>query len=170
MVDAAICLPLFIIALGMMLQVINFIGIEERGYFDAESRICTVGVFGSDISLGKSVNDSSIGVSIDYVQTYPITYSIKFPFSGAFLKSKLAIMDMPYRTYIGESKDLYDKEYVYIFPKNEGNEKEQPKYHFKFCRTMKAGTTKSLQTERITKSDAINRGYTECYWCNHDGQ
>jgi len=151
MVDAAICIPLFIIALAMLLQVINFIGIEESKYFEAEKRIQAVGAFGSNIELGVSINKADKALSIDHVQSYPMIYTIKFPFSGAFFKSKQLVMDMPFRSYIGESVDLYDGEYVYIFPKNEGSEKTGPKYHDKYCRTMKGGATKGLDVERVRK-------------------
>ena len=169
MVDAAICIPLFIIAMAMMLQVINFIGMEESKYFQAEKRIQAVGSFGSEIELGTTVNDAAKALSIDHVQSYPIVYQISFPFSGAFIKSRQVIMDMPYRTYIGESVDLYDGDFVYIFPKNEGSEKSGPKYHDKYCRTMKGGATKGLDVERVRKQDAVSRGYSRCQWCMKDG-
>ena len=165
-VDAAIALPIFIIAIAMMLQVINIVSKEEHSYFDAETRIETVGLFGSNIELGQTINDSARRVSIDHVQFYPIIKNVKLPFAGAIWGSELLSMDMPYRTYIGESKDIYgDDEFVYIFPKNEGSEREAPKYHTCYCQTMKGGVTKGLEIEKVTKREAISRGYSLCLWC-----
>ena len=171
MVDAAIALPIFIIAIAMLLQVINIVSKEEHAYFDAETHIEALGLISSKSSLGQTVNDASRRVSIDHVQFYPIIKNIKFPFAGAIFDSELLSMDMPYRTYIGESKDLYrDDEFVYIFPKNEGNEREAPKYHTCYCQTMKGGVTKGLEIEKVTKNDAISRGYSLCLWCQRKTQ
>jgi len=168
MVDAAICLPLFIIALAMLLQVINFAGKEERGYYDAYKMICAQGLVMDNADMGFDIRDDDKRVSIDNVLRMPITYKIDFPFAGAFLKSNIAVMDMPYRVYIGESPDLYEDDYVYIFPKNEGNEKEGPKYHSAYCRTMKAGATRGLEIEKVREDEAKSRGYSLCHWCSVD--
>lgn len=168
MVDAAICLSIFIIAIAMILQVINIVAKEEHAYYKAGIHIDTVGVFESNVELGTVVNDAQRRVYIDHVQFYPIIKDVKFPFAGAFFKNVLLSMDMPYRTYIGESPDVYgDNEFVYIFPKNEGNEKEGPKYHSSYCRTIKAGVTKGLEMIKVTKEEAISRGYSLCKWCNN---
>ncbi len=169
MVDAAICLPIFIIAVAMLLQIINIVSKEENAYFVAETNIQSVGTFGSNLNVGITVNDSKRKVYIDHVQIYPIIKNVKFPFGGAIFNSELLSMDMPYRVYIGESPDIYnDDELVYIFPKNEGNEKEAAKYHTSYCRTMKAGATKGLSIERVSKSEAISRGYGLCKWCQRE--
>ena len=166
MVDAAISLPLFIISMAMLLEIINIAGKEENAFYQAETRIQMVGSFGADINLGVIVDDPENSIYIDHVQVYPIIKNIKFPFAGAFFKNVLLSMDMPYRTFIGESPDIYgDTQFVYIFPKNEGNEKTGPKYHTVYCSTMKGGETKGLEVTKVTKTEAEERGYTLCKHC-----
>ena len=166
-VDAAIALPIFIIAIAMLLQVINIVSKEEHAYYDAETKIETLGMFGSKLELGQTVTDYSHHVCIEHVQFYPIIKNIKFPFAGAFFDSETLSMDMPYKTYIGESKAVFgDDEFVYIFPKNEGNEKEGPRYHTNSaCQIIKGGITKGLAIEKVTKQEAISRGYSLCIFC-----
>jgi len=167
MVDAAICIPLFVISMAMMLEVINISGKEENAFYEAEKRIQTVGSFGSELELGATVDDPEKGVYLDHVQSYPILKNIKFPFAGAFFKSIFLTANMPYRTYIGESPDKYsDCEFVYIFPKNEGSEKETPKYHKLYCTSMKGGATKGLEIEKLSLKEAEERGYALCKHCS----
>lgn len=159
-VDAAIALPLFILALGMLLQFMITIGREETSYYEAETRIETIGAFGGKIELGHTVDDASKGVYIEHVQIYPIIIN------NTYLKSFSLVMDMPYKTYIEESPDKYkNSELVYIFPKNEGAEKETPRYHTCYCSTVKGGHTKGLEIIQVTKEEALRRGYTLCKHC-----
>ncbi len=166
-VDAAIALPIFIITIAMLLQVINIVSKEEHAYYTAETSIEAAGLLGSKLELGKTITDYERNVSIDHVQFYTIIKNVKFPFVGAIFDLELLSMDMPYRTYIGESKDIFgDDDMVYIFPKNEGGEKEGPRYHTNpSCQTIKGGITKGLSIEKVTKQEAISRGYSLCLFC-----
>ncbi len=168
-IDAAVCIPVFVIALGVLLSLINFISDEERAYFEAETRIQTVGCFGGGLELGRCVDMPDRGIYIDHVQTYPIIKAVKLPFAELFIGSSFSIMDMPYRTYIGESPDLYRCESVYIFPKNEGSENKLPKYHTSSCSAVKGSLTKGYLIERLGKDEARSRGYGLCEHCRkHD--
>ena len=165
MVDAAISLTAFVIAVGMLLEVINIVSKEEYAYYNAECKIQTIALASSRLDIGVTIDKPDDGLYIDHVQFYPIIKNIKIPFAGAFFNNVIESMDMPYRCYIGESPDPYSDVYVYIFPKNEGNEKGDSKYHTTYCRTMKGGATKGLEIEKVTESDAKSRGYTKCLWC-----
>lgn len=169
MVDAAICLPMFIIAVAMLLQVINFVSKEETAYFNAETNIQAVGILGTDLDIGFTINDPLRRISIDHVQFYPIIENLKFPFLS-FFAPDAGLMTMPFRTYIGESPDAYADTQVYIFPKNEGKESQGPKYHTKYCRTMKGGATKGLEVTKVGLEEAKSRGYTQCLWCLRDNE
>ncbi|MDO5441568.1 MAG: hypothetical protein Q4F55_03325 [Bacillota bacterium] len=159
-VEAAITLPIFILALVMLLQFMITIGKEETAYYEAETRIETIGTFGGKLELGFTVDNPNKQVYIEHVQTYPIIIN------NSYLKSFSLVMDMPYKTYIEESPDKYkNSELVYIFPKNEGKEKEGPRYHTCYCSTIKGGHTKGLEIIQVTKAEAERRGYTLCKHC-----
>lgn len=168
MVDAAICFPIFIIAVAMLLHIINMAAKEENAYFSAVSRVQIVSAFGSGLELGITVDDPDRKVYIDHVQFYPLIADQKFPFP-AFFGAPDLLAYMPYRSYIGESPDPYDDKPVYIFPKNEGSESKAPKYHSCACSAVKGSLSKNYTIETVSEPEAKERGYSLCAHCRkHD--
>ena len=119
-VDDTIALPIFILTLGILLQFVITIGREEKAYYTAETTIQSLGAVECKMkNLGHVVDDPDKGVYIEHVQSFPIIIP------NTYLKAFVLSMDMPYKTFIEESPDKYkDSELVWIFPKNEGDEKE----------------------------------------------
>ena len=163
MVDAAISIPIYIIAVVLLLTYIKGAGWEENAYYEAETRIQTVGAFGSNIELGTAVDNPGKRIYIDHVQYYPIIKITKINLIGTLA------MDMPYRTFIGESPDKYeDTSNVYVFPKNEGKEKYDARYHTEYCPSVKASLTKGYEMKKMSKSEAQSKGYTKCMRCKDE--
>ena len=165
LVDSAICIPIFAIAVGMLVMAINIMRIEEKKTYQMLTEV-------EGLSVLPGV-DFTVDRSDDYLYIDNVRYDIKilntkFPFKGAFFKSVLSEITMPYRPFIGESDDIYRNQ-VLIFPKNEGNEVKGPKYHTSSdCRAVKASYTKGYESVFVQRKEAVSRGYTPCKICANE--
>ena len=188
-VDAACCLPAFIISFCLLLSLINQAGAEESSYAKMAKQVQTqvdlIAVSGADID---------------------VDYLIQFDFPGNGVMTKLL-----YRPFVGESEDISseDDELVYIFTKRgiryhkygcstmiDGDREliltNTVRYSYKACELCKPGSlpngalvymysesstvyhrkscasvTKSFET--MSRSEAEGKGYSPCMLCiGHD--
>ena len=184
-VDAACCLPVFILSMCLLLSLINQAGAEQQAYSDMADRADT------QVDI---IAASGIGIETD------VLFQLARPGNGVLLK-------LIYRPFIGESSRIAesDDELVYVFPKR------GIRYHragcgtmingdielilnpsvrsrYSACRICKPGSlpdgafvcvysassevyhrrscasvTKSFET--MTKQEARDQGYTPCLLC-----
>lgn len=160
MVDAAITMPLFIIAIAMLLMAIRIMNIEENKTYQM---VTENEVLSEMPGLAFTVNDPARELYIDRVCYNVKILNNKFPFKGAFFSRVVGEITLPYRGFVGESDDPYDSQSVVIFPKNEGSEKTTPKYHGTDCWQLKAH--RKNQMELVTRAEAEQRGYSPCLIC-----
>ncbi|MBQ4506485.1 MAG: hypothetical protein II971_04465 [Firmicutes bacterium] len=143
-VDAACVLPVFILAIGMLLSLITQAGSEEK----------TVGGL-------KTAAIAAIDVSAVY--PYELTESEKVS-DGLYVDNVIRLMlpgerflkGIAFRPFVGESKqpEGADDMQVYIFPKY------GVRYHIDGCYILKRETH-----IRVLKSQAVADGYTPCRIC-----
>ena len=73
-------------------------------------------------------------------------------------------LNLCYRCFVGAKDEAdYDDARVFIFPKNEGEEKETPKYHSEGCYQLTAHKKDTCIS--VTKTEAEGRGYEPCLSC-----
>ena len=112
-VDAACCLPVFILSMCLLLSLINQAGSEQQAYADMADRADT------QVDL---IAASGLDIETD------VLFQLARPGNGVLLK-------LIYRPFIGESSRIAesDDELVYIFPKR------GIRYHRAGCGTMVNG-------------------------------
>ena len=124
--DAACCLPAFIISFCLLLSLINQAGAEESSYAkmarQVQTQVDLIAVSGADID---------------------VDYLIQFDFPGNGVMTKLL-----YRPFVGESAKISneDDELVYIFPKR------GIRYHRYGCSTMIDGDREIVLTNTVRNS------------------
>ena len=161
MVDSAICVPIFIIAIAMLLMAINIMNIEENKCFQMVAENEALSVLPAPLTF--TVDKPEKELYIDRVCYNVKILNTKFPFKGAFFDSVLGEITMPYRGFVGESNDPYGSANVIIFPKNEGSERQTPKYHSTDCWQLKAHRKNDM--ELVSAAEAEKRGYAPCLIC-----
>ena len=122
-VDAACCLPVFIISFCLLLSLINQAGAEESSYAKMNSQVQTqVGIIAA----------TGMELETDYL------VQIDFPGNGVMTR-------LVYRPFVGESKNISDSmdELVYVFPKR------GVRYHRYGCSTMIDGDRELILTDAV---------------------
>ena len=184
-VDAACCLPVFILSMCLLLSLINQAGAEQQGYADMAAR--------ADAQVDL-IAASGLDIDTD------ILFQLDRPGNGVLLK-------LIYRPFTGESSRIAesDDELVYVFPKRgirypragcgtmvngdiELILNSAVRSRYSACRICKPGSlpdgafvcvysessdvyhrrscasvTKSFET--MTKQEAQDQGYTPCLLC-----
>ena len=160
MVDAAISLPIFIIAVAMLLMAVRIMIIEDNktSQMLAENEALSL-LPGIEFTVNRPYEE----LYIDKVRFNIKPLYTKFPFKAAFFKAVVGEITIPYRPFEGESDDPYKSKSVIIFPKNEGNEKQTPKYHDSSCWQLKAHRKNEM--EIVSEEEARKRGYSPCLIC-----
>ena len=145
-VDAAICLPIFIILMAIMMMLTIQCGIEEAAYtrLADEARescklIAASGLNGSELTVSESIHTN-------------------VPVPAGFAQRLDAKARITYRPFIGESDDFAAActDLIFIFPKY------GEKYHGDGCIMFK------IYPDNYTvmrKDEAIAAGYTACMLC-----
>ena len=140
-VDAACCIPAFIISFCLLISLINQAGAEESSYAKMNKLVQTqTGVIAA----------AGLDIEVEHLT------QIDFPGNGVMTK-------LVYRPFIGESADLSGSkdEIVYIFPKR------GIRYHRYGCSTMIDGDRELVLTDpvrmfyvpcRICKPQALPNG------------
>ena len=128
LVDAACCLPAFIISICLLLSLINQAGAEESSY-------------------AKMAKQVQVEVDLMAVAGFDtdVDYLIQFGFPGNGVMTKLL-----YRPFVGESDDISgeDDELVYVFPKR------GIRYHRYGCSTMIDGDRELVLTNAVRNNYA----------------
>ena len=131
LVDAACCLPVFIVSICLLLSLINQAEAEESSYAKMAGQVQTqVGLM------------AVAGMDTD------VDYLIQFDLPGNGVVTKLL-----YRPFVGESDDISgkDDELVYIFPKR------GIRYHRYGCSTMVDGDRELVLTNSVRNNYAACR-------------
>lgn len=125
LVEAACCLPVFIISICMLLSLINQAGAEQASFAKMVSRAKT------QVDL---IAASGLNINTD------VLLQVDAPGNGVLLK-------VVYRPFVGESKSIAseDDEPVYIFPKR------GIRYHRDGCSTMKSGESEVILTKTVRR-------------------
>ena len=129
-VDAACCLPVFIISICLLISLINQAGSEQAGYVKMAKRAQTqVGVL------------AAAGLDIET----DVLLQLDWPGNGVMSR-------LIYRPFIGESKSIADSDdyMVYVFPKR------GIRYHRDGCSTMHEGDIEVILTAAIRKKYGIS--------------
>ena len=146
-VDAACCLPVFILSMCLLLSLINQAGAEQQAYSDMADRADT------QVDI---IAASGIGIETD------VLFQLERPGNGVLLK-------LIYRPFIGESSRIAesDDELVYVFPKR------GIRYHRAGCGTMINGDIELILNPsvrsryspcRICKPDSLPDGAFVCVY------
>ena len=151
-VDAAIIIPVFILAFAALLSLINLAGYEAKAYasmMESESAACKLialsGLEETPLSL-TSYTDS--GIRIDNILT-------------DFRITQKEVLSESYRPFVGQSdgNDLSSYRTVYICPRY------GTVYHTGLCWAL---TNNNVQYESVTKKEALSRGFTrQCGICSN---
>ena len=125
-VDAACCLPAFILSVCLLLSLINQAGAEETSY--------------ADMAKKAQVRTGLIAVSGLEIKTDHLV-QVEMPGNGAVTR-------LVYRPFIGESDRLADRKdvIVYVFPKR------GIRYHKYGCSTMIEGDRQLILTDPVRKT------------------
>jgi len=124
-VDAACCLPIFIISVCLLISLINQAGAEQASYTKmakrAQVQVDLIAAAGLDIETD-------------------VLFQVDWPGRGVMTK-------LIYRPFTGESEKIADTEdyLVYVFPKR------GERYHKEGCSTMKAGDIEVILTASIRR-------------------
>ena len=146
-VDAACCLPVFILSVCLLISLINQANAEQASYTKMRSR-------------AKIQVDAIAAAGLD-IET-DVLLQVDRPGNGVTTK-------LIYRPFIGESKSIADTEdyLVYVFPKR------GERYHREGCSTMKAGDIEVILTQsvrrkykacRICKPGSLPNGALVCIY------
>ena len=151
-VDAACCLPVFVLTMCLLLSLINQAGAEQQAYADMASRaklqVDAIAVSGLDINTD-------------------VLIQLARPGNGVLLR-------LIYRPFTGESDKIAsgDDELVYVFPKR------GIRYHREGCLTMKEGDIELVLTAavrrrykacRICKPGSLPNGALVCVYSESSG-
>lgn len=147
MVDAACCLPVFILSVCLLISLINQAGAEQASYIKMSDR-------------AKTQVDLIAATGLD-IKT-DVLFQVDWPGNGVFTK-------MIYRPFIGESDRIADSDdrMVYVFPKRGA------RYHIEGCSTMISGdievilndsVRRSYKSCRICKPSALPNGAYVCIY------
>ncbi len=124
-VDAACCMPVFVLTMCLLLSLINQAGAEQQAYATMVRRAKTqVDVIAA----------SGLGIDTD------VLLQLSRPGNGVLLR-------LIYRPFIGESEEIAsgDDELVYVFPKR------GIRYHVDGCLTMKEGDIELVLTAAVRR-------------------
>ena len=121
MVDAAICIPIFVTALVTLLMLIAQCGHEAETFHTmadyAEKTVEAIAISGSD-SVGVKMELDS-GLTVDNVLVITRSVNTKIPVPDIY-RTKISSREiLAFRPFIGESKQdgVIDNTSLYIFPK-----------------------------------------------------
>ena len=151
-VDAACCLPIFILSICLLLSLINQAGSEQNTYAKMVRRAKTQ----VDIIAASGLN-----IDTD------VLFQLGAPGNGVFLK-------VIYRPFIGEAERIAREEdgLVYVFPKR------GIRYHVDGCSTMRDGDIEIILTAaarrryracRICKPGELPNGAYVCIYSDASG-
>ena len=146
--DAAICLPVFLLAIGLIMCLMMEIEAEEQAFH----RLCASAV--SDMQLEGAVHRLGIGgFFVDGVREKSKKVSVKIPNIGSGKRTD-ALEYIVYRPFIGaEESEEADDTRVYVFPKR------GQRYHIRSCIILREGAVETVL------SKALRKKYSSCKIC-----
>ncbi len=163
-VDAAIVLPVFLIAMGMLLMLSLQCGAEMEHFHKLSQRtlyLCLAEAASGVSPEGRSEVLAS-GQCVDHVQTLPDIIDTKIPIPQAFRRHILAEMQLSFRPFVGESGDgdRTDDIMVYVF------ERYGERYHIEGCCILvRERKRDNKEYSYMSRSEAESKGYTACRLC-----
>ena len=162
--DAAICLPIFIIAMCTVLMLIVHAGEESKSYHNMSRQalyICLAEAASGVYPQGRSVALPG-GFTVDHVQTIYEVVNTKIPVPKPIRRNIAVLQHLSYRPFAGESagNSRNDDFMVYVF------ERYGERYHIEGCSILKRERNRgNKEFSYMPRSEAEEKGYTQCRLC-----
>lgn len=150
-IDAAIGLPVFLLAMGLLLCLMLQLEAEERRFCELRDRALT------DMEIRGAVSRLSRGnLVVEGVRELKSRVRLKLPSLSAQKKTD-ALEYLVYRPFIGaQSEAAEDDTRVYVFPKR------GQRYHIRSCIILQEGAVETVLSSQLRKR------YAACRICKPD--
>lgn len=158
-VDAAICLPIFIVCMAIMMMLIIQCGVEDAEFTklvkSAESSCDIIAASGSEYG---GFSECYKDICLDNVITIDKRVDTAVPVPKSFEQGIDAYEVLTYRAFVGESKQfsVVNEVQIYVFPKY------GERYHIAGCKMFRIYPDNYIV---MFKNEAIEKGYTPCKLC-----